>query len=112
MQPASQSVAAGLTATFTVTATGASPLSYQWQENGTAIPSATASSYTTPATTAADNGETFDVVVSNTAGSVTSNTATLTVTSTSPPPPSATDVTTFHNDVARDESRRPIFPRR
>jgi hypothetical protein len=101
-QPANQSVAAGLTATFTVSATGTQPLSYQWQENGTNIPSATASSYTTPATTSADNGETFDVVVSNTAGSVTSNTATLTVTSTSSPPATGTDITTFHNDVARD----------
>src|SRR5438105_2998371 len=80
-QPASQTVSAGQTATFTVTATGTAPLSYQWQKNGTAIGAATAASYTTPATTAADNGDLFTVVVSNTARSVTSNAAALTVSS-------------------------------
>src|SRR5438874_1930653 len=74
-------VTADQTATFTVTATGTAPLSYQWQKNGTAIGAATAASYTTPATTAADNGDLFTVVVSNTAGSMTSNAAALTVSS-------------------------------
>src|SRR5207248_5674425 len=46
-----------------------------------AIGAATAASYTTPATTAADNGDQFTVVVSNAAGSVTSTAAALTVTS-------------------------------
>src|SRR5215469_8649159 len=78
-QPASQTVTVGQTATFTVVATGTSPLSYQWQKNGTAISGATSASYTTPATTSSDNGAQFVVVVSNVAGSVTSNAATLTV---------------------------------
>ncbi|TLZ33144.1 MAG: hypothetical protein E6K32_18385, partial [Gammaproteobacteria bacterium] len=78
-QPASQMVVAGQTATFTVTATGTAPVSFQWQSNGTAIGGATADSYTTPATTAADDGEQFTVVVSNAAGSVTSSAAALTV---------------------------------
>src|SRR2546423_875600 len=78
-QPASQTVTAGQTATFTVVATGTAPLSYQWRKSGTAISGATAPTYTTPATTSADNGAQFTVVVSNTAGSVTSNAATLTV---------------------------------
>src|SRR5205814_2105573 len=86
-QPASQTVTAGQTAAFTVTATGTAPLSYQWQKNGTAIGAATAASYTTPATTAADNGDQFTVVVSNAGGSVTSNAASLTVTATGNPPP-------------------------
>ena len=47
-QPASQTVTAGQTATFSVTATGTAPLSYQWKKNGAAISGATASSYTTP----------------------------------------------------------------
>src|SRR5437762_135422 len=80
-QPASQTVSAGQTATFTVTAAGTAPLSYQWQRNGTAIGAATAASYTTPATTAADNGDLFTVIVSNAAGSVTSTAAALTVNS-------------------------------
>jgi hypothetical protein len=79
MQPASQTVTVGQTATFSVVATGTAPLSYQWQKNGTAITGATASSYTTPATTSSDNGAQFVVVVSNVAGNVTSNAATLTV---------------------------------
>src|SRR5204862_8363192 len=78
-QPASQMVVAGQTATFTVTATGTAPLSYQWQKNGTAIGAATAASYTTPATTASDDGDQFTVVVSNAAGSVTSSAARLPV---------------------------------
>ncbi len=78
-QPASQTVTAGQTATFTVVATGTAPLSYQWMKSGTAISGATAPTYTTPATTSADSGSQFTVVVSNTAGSVTSNAATLTV---------------------------------
>jgi hypothetical protein len=79
MQPASQAVTAGQTASFTVVATGTAPLNYQWQKSGVNIAGATAASYTTPATTTSDNGASFDVVVSNTAGTVTSAAATLTV---------------------------------
>src|SRR5438045_1537388 len=78
-QPANQTVTAGQTAMFSVTATGTAPLSYQWRKNGVNITGATASSYTTPATTSTDSGSTFSVVVSNSAGSATSNNATLTV---------------------------------
>jgi len=62
-----------------LSATGALPLNYQWRKNSVNISGATGSSYTTPATTSADNGEKFDAVVSNTAGSMTSNAASLTV---------------------------------
>jgi len=79
-QPANQTVTAGQSATFSVAATGTAPLSYQWQENGANISGATASSYTTPATTSNDNGSTFQVVVGNAAGNTPSATATLTVT--------------------------------
>ncbi len=78
-QPVDQSVTAGQAATFSVVASGTPPLSYQWQKSGLAISGATSSSYTTPATTAADNGSTFGVLVSNAAGSTPSSTATLTV---------------------------------
>src|SRR6201997_5349938 len=78
-QPSSQSITTGQTATFSVTASGTAPLSYQWNKNGTAISGATSSTYTTPATTSSDNGAPFTVVVSNSAGSVTSTAATLTV---------------------------------
>src|SRR5437660_1791107 len=78
-QPASTTVSLGQTATFSVVANGTAPLTYQWQKNGANINGATAASYTTPATTTADNGATFQVVVSNSAGSKTSAAATLTV---------------------------------
>ena len=74
----------GQTASFSVTATGTAPLSYQWHKNGVDIASATSSSYTTPATTMADSGAIFTVTVSNSAGSPTSNNATLTVTAVAP----------------------------
>jgi sugar lactone lactonase YvrE len=78
-QPANKTVTVGKTATFSVKATGTAPLSYQWRKNGANITGATSASYTTPPTTAADNGSLFSVVVSNSAGSVTSNNAMLTV---------------------------------
>jgi Abnormal spindle-like microcephaly-assoc'd, ASPM-SPD-2-Hydin/Immunoglobulin domain/Immunoglobulin I-set domain len=79
-QPASQTVAAGQSATFSVTASGSPPLTYQWQRNGTSISDATSASYTTPATTTSDNDAQFTVTVTGTVGNVTSNPATLTVT--------------------------------
>jgi hypothetical protein len=84
-QPTSQTVTAGQTASFSVVATGTAPLSYQWQKNGVPISGATSSSYTTPATTSSDNGAQFTVAVTNTAATVTSNTATLTVNAVIPP---------------------------
>jgi glucuronoarabinoxylan endo-1,4-beta-xylanase len=82
-QPANQTVTAGQTATFSVVATGTAPLGYQWQKNSANISGATSASYTTPATTSADNASTFQAVVSNSAGSVTSSAATVTVNATS-----------------------------
>ncbi len=81
-QPANATVTAGGTATFTVVAGGATPLSYVWRKNGVNISGATAASYTTPATSAGDNGSTYYVIVTNAYGSKTSSTATLTVNST------------------------------
>jgi len=78
-QPTNQTVTAGKTATFAVVAAGTSPLSYQWQKNGANIAGAVSASYTTPTTATSDSGSTFAVVVSNTAGTVTSAGATLTV---------------------------------
>jgi len=78
-QPGNQTVTAGQTATFTVVAAGTAPLGYQWQKNGANIAGATSTSYTTPVTTTGDSGTSFAVVVSNTAGTVTSAAATLTV---------------------------------
>src|SRR5881296_1954232 len=84
-QPASQSVTAGQMASFSVAATGTAPLNYQWRRNGAAVNGASSSTYSTPATSSSDNGGQFTVVVSNSAGSVTSSTAILTVNASIPP---------------------------
>jgi hypothetical protein len=78
-QPVSQTVTAGQTATFSVAGTGTAPMSYQWQKNGAAINGATSSTYQTPVTTLSDSGSQFTAVMNNAGGSVTSNSATLTV---------------------------------
>lgn len=82
-QPASQTNTAGTTATFTVAARGAA-LNYQWRFNGAEIQGATASSYTRSNVRQADAGN-YTVAVSNTAGSVVSSPATLTVIAPAPP---------------------------
>jgi glucose/arabinose dehydrogenase len=78
-QPSNQTVTEGQSATFSVTASGTAPLSYQWQRNGANIAGATSSSYTLQSATLADNGARFRVVVTNSSGSVMSDEATLTV---------------------------------
>jgi len=78
-------VTAGAAVTFSVTATGDAPLSYQWRKDSTAIAGATGSTYTISATNTSDNGN-YTVVVSNAAGTITSNGATLIV---NPPATSA-----------------------
>ncbi len=87
---------AGQTATFSVTAMGSGRLNYQWVKGPTAIVGATFASYTIPPASTFDNGSKYSVVVSNSGGRVTSNAATLSVNA-----PAATDVLTYHNDVAR-----------
>jgi hypothetical protein len=85
--PSSVTVSVGQSATFTVAATGAAPLSYQWQRNGVNISGATAASYTRSNAQLADSGSQFRCVVSNAAGSATSNAATLTVLGNAAPAP-------------------------
>ncbi len=79
IQPLSLSIAEGEKATFTVTAAGSAPITYQWMWNAVAIPGANDASYTTSALDAADNGAVITVEVSNPIGSATSIPATLTV---------------------------------
>jgi len=66
-QPSNATVTAGQTVTFSVTASGTAPMSYQWKKGGSNIGGATASSYTTPATTTGDSGSLVTVTVTTTA---------------------------------------------
>ena len=78
VQPASATVSTGQVASFSVTASGTPPLHYQWQRNGVDIPGTDGPVFSI-APVLAENGTTFRVRVSNDVGSVTSNSATLTV---------------------------------
>src|SRR5690606_15207650 len=80
---ASQSVTEGGQASFTVVAQG-TQLTYQWRRSGVDIPGATSPTYTTPVVSLADDGAQFTVTVSNSAGSVTSQPATLSVNAAPP----------------------------
>ena len=79
-QPQDMSVVEDGTATFTASAQGTVPLTYQWQRDGVNTPGATAASYTTNTLADTDDGALFSVVVSNALGSETSDEALLTVT--------------------------------
>ncbi len=79
MQPLTQTVNVGHVGTFSVAASGTAPFSYQWTKNSAVISGATSTTYTTPATTSADNLSKFAVTVSNAAGTSTSTSATLNV---------------------------------
>lgn len=78
-QPTAQTVLVGQTATFSLSASGFAPLTYQWLKDGVAIPAATAATYTTPAAAKADDGSMYSVVVTNRLGSLTSAAAPLNV---------------------------------
>lgn len=79
VQPASQSVACGATASFNVTAAGSAPLTYYWMKGSVAV-GTSVNSYTTPATDATYDGVAYSVLVSNAVGTATSANAVLTVT--------------------------------
>ena len=84
-QPLNVSVTLGQTATFAIAASGAAPVSFQWQRSNdnavtwTAVAGATSASYTTAATVASDNGAQFRCLATNAAGSATSNAGMLTI---------------------------------
>jgi pectin methylesterase-like acyl-CoA thioesterase len=81
--PVGQTVNYGSPATFSVVATGIPDPTYQWQHAGTNLLSgATSSTLTVASATLADGGD-YAVIVTTSAGNVTSSTATLTV---NPPP--------------------------
>jgi len=78
-QPASVSAAVGDNVAFNVGASSPYPLTYQWQENGTNVAGQMSPALALTSVNAPYNGATFDCIVSNTYGAVTSAVATLTV---------------------------------
>ena len=82
-QPVDQSSTAGSTVTFSVSATGVPNPTFQWRRDGVVIAGQTSSSLNLTNVAASDSGAIFDVVVSNSAGSVTSSSAPLTVSAVS-----------------------------
>ena len=85
-QPQSVTTNAGAAVAFSVTATGSAPLAYQWRFGGSPISNGTNTTYTLAAATT-NNAGNYDVIVTNSSGTVTSSVAVLTVTA-----PSAGDV--------------------
>lgn len=82
--PQNQTVVPGQSVTFTLAATGTPAPTYQWQfvsltGQTTVIAGATSNSYMIPAVSLAMNGMMYQCVVSNNIGSVTSQSAVLTV---------------------------------
>ncbi|MDB6035711.1 MAG: Spore coat protein CotH [Verrucomicrobiales bacterium] len=77
-QPSTTFVIQGTTGLFSVEATGTAPLHYQWRFNANPIPGANASSYTV-ASALPENTGYYDVVITNQAGTATSDSAFLLV---------------------------------
>jgi hypothetical protein len=78
LQPTNLTVTAGQSATFSVTATGTAPLTYQWFMNGSAV-GTNSDSYTISQTALGQTGAQIYVTVTNVVNTATSQTVTLTV---------------------------------
>jgi hypothetical protein len=103
-EPQNTTVIEGTNASFSVSLQNAAGASFQWRRGGQDISGATTASYSFgPTSIAADNGATFDCVVTNPFGNVTSATATLTV--QTPPPPALLGHWTFENGAADETGR-------
>jgi hypothetical protein len=78
VQPTNKTTEEGQPTIFSLAASGNPSLTFQWRKGGVAISGATSTSYTISNTQTTDAG-TFDCVVTNSQGSVTSSSVTLTV---------------------------------
>jgi len=90
--PKSLSIFDSQTATFSVAASGQAPFTYQWYLNSGSVPSATASTYTTPPVDASYNGAQYHASVTDRCGTtLTSSAASLTVVAGNVPPTITTE---------------------
>jgi hypothetical protein len=78
-QPIDLTINEGRNATFSVSAAGTTPLSYQWYNGERLIPGANSNRLALQKVTLSENGSTYKVVVTNSGGSITSNAVVLTV---------------------------------
>src|SRR5436190_2241741 len=97
IQPASQTADAGQSPNFSVVASGTPPLDYQWRFNGVIRLGETGTNFTIHSVKANDAGN-YDVIVSNSSGSVTSSVATLTITLPGIPPALRIESVSPHGD--------------
>lgn len=105
--PQNRTVGEGSTATFTVGASGTSPLRYQWfLSPGSLLSGKTNATLSLSAVTTNMSGNDYFVIVTNTLGAATSSMATLTVTST---PPSIPTITMQPQNLAVTEGDSAIF---
>lgn len=98
--PSSATANVGQSATFSVTADGTTPFTYQWKKNGVNIPTANAATYSIASLVVTDAGA-YTVQVGNSAGSATSDTATLIVNG---PPGFSTQPTSLAVNVGQPAS--------
>jgi len=80
--PVNESTTVGGSVTFSVSASGTAPFTYQWMLNGAPITGATGPSYVITNAQLSQSGNLYSVAVTNSVTTVTSNPATLTVTAT------------------------------
>jgi hypothetical protein len=102
--PQSQTVTPSADLTFTVTAAGAAPLTYQWRKGGAPLAGASTNSLALANISTNDAGS-YDVVVTNAFGAVTSAIVTLTV---NIPPPATNGITPSSRATVRDAANADI----
>jgi hypothetical protein len=102
VHPLSQTVVEGAPVTFSVSSIGPD-LRYQWRRNTVVIPTATNSSLQV-VTAAADNGVVYDCIVTNTAGSDTSDPATLILVAEAP------RSAAYHAAITAEPGKLAYFP--
>ncbi len=100
VEPESQTVDPGVPVSFQVEAAGTPPLAYRWQINGLPLAGATGAQHRITAATERDEGA-YRCIVTNRAGAVTSETATLEVNDLPPTPTGLTAGAGTSRDLIR-----------
>lgn len=105
-QPAKQIAAPGEIVSFSIVIADARAVTFQWQFNGTDIPGATGDSLLIPNVSAANEGQ-YSVVITNSAGSVTSAPAALLLDSDRDGLPDSWEIANFGNTTSQGSEGDP-----